>query len=249
VTAWDSVSLARHAARPRPLAYVQALVTGFEELAGDRLVIEDPELVGGVGLVAGERAMVLACRHGPSGFGAGGLRKAMRLVHLAERFDLAVVSFVDVAGQHPTSSPHGPMWPAVGAALECFMEAAVPTISVLTGEGVSGGALALSVSDRLIALEHAFLAPNSPEAVSAILWRDAARAPDAAAMMRLTSADLVQLGLCTRVVPEGRGAHQDAAKVIADTGEALRAELALARAVPASERLSRRAARFRGVAW
>ncbi len=247
VDAWRSVELSRHPDRPRPPAFVAALTTGLVELAGDRLLVDDEGLGAAVGKVGEVRALVLYCKPAQPNLGAGGLRKATRLLGLAERFGLAVITFVDVHGLHPTELPHGPMWPAVGRALQRFMDVEAPTVAVLTGEGVSGGALALSVTDRLIVLEHAYLAPSAPEAVSAILWRAPERAPDAARLTRRASADLVQMGVATAVVPEGEGAHVDPRGVIERTGEVLAAELSLARGIAAGERRERRSQRFRAL--
>jgi acetyl-CoA carboxylase alpha subunit len=227
VDAWRAVELCRHPQRPRPPDFVAHLVSDWVPLRGDRVSGDDPALMAGVGSLAGLPVGVLAHVPGGNDLGPAGLRKALRLVRLAERFDRTVVLFVDVRGRHVSSEA---MWPVVGEALERFMRASVPLVTVLCGEGVSGGALAFCVSDRLVALEYAYLAPNSPEAVSAIVWRDPGRAAEAAKLMRITSDDLVELGLCSRVIPEGQGAHAERASVFSALERCLPEELAAARA-------------------
>ncbi len=242
---WRSVQLTRHRERPRPPAFVRELAKGFVELGGDRSNARDMGLLAGVAKVAGYDALVLAHRPNTAAIGAVGLRTAVRLLALAERFGLAVVTVVDVAGLHPDGPPHGPMWPAAGRAIERFLAVDVPTVALLVGEGVGAAALAFVVSDQLVALEHAYLAPSAPEAVSAIVWRDSEHAADAARMMHVSVDRLVQLGMCDAVVPEGEGAHLGPAAVIEMAGQAVATALQTAVALAAQERRQRRIARFR----
>ncbi|HET6344696.1 MAG TPA: carboxyl transferase domain-containing protein [Myxococcota bacterium] len=243
---WTTVERARDPARPRPPRFVTALVRDFVELHGDRVAVDDPGVLAGVGTCEGHRAVILAQRHGAQGVGAGGLRKAVRMLRLAERFDLPLITFVDDAGLHRTDGGHGALWPAVGATLEAFLGARVPLVAVLCGEGVSGVAVALSVCDRLIVLEHAYIAPVSPEGAAAILWRDPARAADAAALMGLGAQTLMELGLGSRVVLEPGAGLTDVPALLAATGAALREELALC-AASVGDHAGRRRERYRAL--
>lgn len=242
--AWTSVELSRHPERPRPAYFVDALIDGLVELRGDRVSVDDPGIYTGIGRFLGQRLAVAAYRPDRGDAGAGGLRKVMRLVSFAERFQLPLVTFIDVVGRHPTDAPHGPMWPAVGQTLERLMQANVPTVAVLVGEGVSGGALALCATDRLIALENAYLAANAPEAVAGILWRDANRAQDAARLLRLTTDELVRAGLCDAVVPEGAGAHTNPQAICHALKSILDTQLTAACSIDPAQRCMLRQQRF-----
>lgn len=245
---WHSVELTRHPERPRPPQFVTALVSDFFELHGDRSVLEDPALLAGLGRLQGGAAIVvLAQRHDVNGLGPASLRKAARLVRLAERFALPVVTFVDDPGIHLSGAAQGAMWTAVGQLIEVFLSTPVPTLAVLCGEGASGGAVALSIADRLIALQHAYLAPIAPEAAAAILWRDPTRAADAATLLRLSVADMRCAGLPVVCVDEGPGAHLDSAAVIAKVGVALHEQLAIANA-PVHNRVATRHSLYRALA-
>jgi acetyl-CoA carboxylase alpha subunit len=186
------------------------MVQEWVELCGDRAVVDDPALMAGTGRIGRHRAAVLACRPAGADFGAGGLRKAMRMLELAERFGLAVVTIVQVSGHHPSGPQDGAMWLAVGQCMDRFLATTAPTLAVLVGEGVSGGALALTVCDRLIALENSFLCATAPEGVAAILWRQPGRAAQAAELLRLGTEEPLRLGLCDEVIPEGDSPVRDA---------------------------------------
>lgn len=238
--AWERVLQARDPSRLSPEVIVDRLVTCFVALHGDRLISDDPAMLTGVGLVGEERIAIVAHRPGASDAGATGLRQAQRMAALAERFGLALVTLIHVRGLYPHDPGLGALWLTVGQTLDALMNCRAPSVAVLVGEGVSGGALALCVTDRLICLENAYLAPTSPEGVSAILWKDAQQPARAAALIAGNAENLVALGLCHTVVSEAGGDEATLVRL----NDALRAELRTAQALPSAERLERRRQRF-----
>jgi acetyl-CoA carboxylase carboxyl transferase subunit alpha len=220
-TAWDRVQLARHAQRPYTLDYVRLLFGDFVELHGDRLYGDDPALVGGLASLDGRPVMVLGQQKGRDTrenvlrrFGMArpeGYRKALRLMRHAERFGLPVVSFVDTPGADPTlqAEERGQAW-AIAANLAEMARLEVPLVAAIIGEGGSGGALAIAMGDRVVMLENAIYSVVSPEGCASILWKDAARAAEAAEAMQITAPDLLHHAVIDAVVPEPPGgAHAD----------------------------------------
>ncbi len=228
---WDRVALARHTDRPRGLRLVEAVTESFYELRGDRAIGDDPALRGGLARLGGHRAVLLfhhrgataeeqrTCRSGmakPQGY-----RKALRLMDIADRLRLPLVTLVDTPGAYPgVEAEEQNIAGAIAACIARMLSMRVPTISVIHGEGGSGGAIALAVADRVIMLENATYSVISPEGAAAILWKDAGAAPEAAGALRITAPRLLELAIADEVVPEPLGgAHNDPAA----TADALQA--------------------------
>lgn len=219
--AWHSVEIARHSLRPTARYYIDAMIEGFIELHGDRLYGDDPALIGGLGYLNGRAVTVLAQEKGRDtneklqrNFGSmnpEGYRKALRLMKQAERFGRPVVCLVDTQGAYPgIGAEERGQGAAIATNLAEMMALRVPVVSAILGEGGSGGALALAVSDRVAVLENAVYSVLSPEGFAAILWRDASRAKEAAEVMKLTAEDLKALGVIDDIIPEPQGgAHMD----------------------------------------
>lgn len=254
---WEIVQLARHPSRPCPLDYIARLAPDFVELHGDRSFGDDPAIVGGPATVGGRPVMVIAHARGrdreeqerrrfgmtrPEGF-----RKAARLVALADRLGLPVVTFIDTPGAYPgADAEERGQALAIAACLEAFAGARPPIVACVVGEGGSGGALALSVSDRLLIQEYAIFAVISPEACSSILFRDGDRAAESAESLRLTAKDLLELGLVNGVLPEPPGgAHRSFDVAAAIVGEAIQTALDELVTQPEAERIEARYRRIR----
>jgi acetyl-CoA carboxylase carboxyl transferase subunit alpha len=233
LTPWQKTQVARHPERPHASDYIGGLITDFTPLAGDRAFADDAAVLGGLGRFQGRSVMVMGTEKGADtdtrvahNFGMArpeGYRKARRLVELAGRFGLPVLSFIDTAGAFPgiEAEARGQA-EAIARSIEACLEAPVPLIAAIIGEGGSGGAVALAASDRVLMLEHAIYSVISPEGCASILWRDAAQAPAAAEALRLTADDLQRLRLVDRVVAEPLGgAHRDPRATIRAVGEAM----------------------------
>jgi acetyl-CoA carboxylase carboxyl transferase subunit alpha len=228
---WQKAQVARHPERPKCLDYVAGLVDEFVPLAGDRAFADDAAVVGGLGRFRGRAVAVLGTEKGTDtetrvrhNFGMAkpeGYRKARRIMELAGRFNLPILSFVDTSGAFPgiEAEARGQA-EAIARSIEAGLEAPVPFVATIIGEGGSGGAIALASSDRVLMLEHAIYSVISPEGCASILWRDAAQAATAAEALRLTADDLKRLGLVDGVIPEPLGgAHRDRAGTVARVGE------------------------------
>jgi acetyl-CoA carboxylase carboxyl transferase subunit alpha len=225
--------VSRHPDRPRTLDYVQALFEDFVELHGDREFADDGAIAGGPARYHGRRVMVIGHQKGKStkenvarNFGSPhpeGFRKACRLMDLAERFALPLVLFVDTAGAYPgPAAEERGVAHAISATIERLSSVRTPVAAVVVGEAGSGGALALGFGDRILMLENSYYSVITPEGCASIIWRDSARAPDAAAALRLTAQDLVEIGIVDGIVPEPRGgAQHDPAATIRALDEAL----------------------------
>jgi acetyl-CoA carboxylase carboxyl transferase subunit alpha len=236
VTSWDRVQLARHAGRPHALAYIRGLCDEFIELRGDRATSDDPALIGGIGRFRGRTVMIAGHQKGETtreniqrNFGMpkpDGYRKALRLMRKAEKFGIPLITLIDTPGADPglESEEHGQAF-AIAANVFAMADLAIPTIAVVIGEGGSGGALAIGVADRVLMLENAIYSVASPEACAAIIWKDAGRAPDAAAAMRVNADDLLGFGLIDEVIRENPPAHEDPAATISATGDAVERHL------------------------
>jgi acetyl-CoA carboxylase carboxyl transferase subunit alpha len=233
LTPWERVHMARHPKRPLAGDYIAAF-DSFDELHGDRHFRDDHALVGGFAKIRGRRVVVLAQRKGRDtkenihrNFGMvspEGYRKAKRLMELASRFRLPIVSFVDTSGADPgIASEEHAQSEAIASCLVALAKATVPVVATIIGEGGSGGALAIALADTVIMAENAVYSVASPEGCAAILWGDSARAPEAAERLRLTSADLLGFGIVDRVIKEPLGgAHRNAAgfvEIVLDTIE------------------------------
>jgi acetyl-CoA carboxylase carboxyl transferase subunit alpha len=219
LTAWQKTQVARHPDRPKAQDYIDTLITDFTPLAGDRAFADDAAVLGGMGRFRGRPVMVLGTEKGTDtdsrvkhNFGMArpeGYRKARRLVELAGRFGLPVLTFVDTAGAFPgiDAEARGQA-EAIARSIEACLEASVPIVATIIGEGGSGGAIALAAGDRILMLEHAIYSVISPEGCAMILWRDAALASVAAEALRLTAEDLLRLKLIDQIVPEPLGGAQ-----------------------------------------
>jgi acetyl-CoA carboxylase carboxyl transferase subunit alpha len=253
LTPWQKTQVARHPERPHALDYITTLVTDFTPLAGDRAFADDAAVVGGLGRFKGMSVVVLGTERGADtetrlkhNFGMArpeGYRKARRLMELAGRFRLPILTFVDTAGAFPgiDAEARGQA-EAIARSIEACLAAPVPVVASIIGEGGSGGAIALAAGDRVLMLEHAIYAVISPEGCASILWRSADQASVAAEALRLTAQDLLDLRIVDQVVPEPiGGAHRVPAEAITALGEAIGAALQpLLQLDPATLRAHRR---------
>jgi acetyl-CoA carboxylase carboxyl transferase subunit alpha len=230
---WQKTQVARHPQRPHFKDYVEGLIDEFTPMAGDRLYGEDGAIVGGFGRFRGRPVCVIGQEKGHDtqsrlthNFGMArpeGYRKAVRLMGLAERFQAPVICLVDTAGAYPgIGAEERGQAEAIARSIAAGMALGVPNVSVVIGEGGSGGAVAIATSNRVLMLEHAIYTVASPEASASILWRDAGRAQDAATTMKITAQDLLKFGVIDGVIAEpSGGAHRAPAVAIASAGEAL----------------------------
>lgn len=233
LTPWQKTQVARHPERPHFLDYVHSLIQDFTPLAGDRSYADDKAILGGMGNFRGRSVMVIGHEKGNDtktrlrhNFGMAmpdGYRKAVRLMSLAERFNMPVITLVDSAGAYPgVSAEERGQGEAIARGTERCLTLTVPLVSVIIGEGMSGGAIAIAAGDRVIMLEHAIYSVITPEGCSSILWRSAAKAQDAAAALKITAQDLQQLRIIDSIVSEPiGGAHRGRDRVIEDTGDAI----------------------------
>jgi len=238
LTPWQKTQVARHPQRPHCLDYVGTLISDFVPLAGDRKHGEDAAIIGGFGRFRGESVCVIGHEKGSDtdsrlrhNFGMArpeGYRKATRLMAMADHFDVPVIALVDTAGAYPgIGAEERGQAEAIARSTEACLEIGVPNVAAIIGEGGSGGAIAIATANRVIMLEHAIYSVISPEGAASILWRDTAKAQDAAASLKITAQDLERLGIIDTVVPEPTGgAHRDPAAAIAATGEAIAAAFA-----------------------
>ena len=237
LTPWQKAQVARHPERPKALDYIGALITDFTPLAGDRAFADDAAVVGGLGRFRGRSVVVIGTEKGTDtetrvarNFGMAkpeGYRKARRLMEIAGRFSLPILTFVDTAGAFPgiEAEARGQA-EAIARSIEACLEAPVPLVATIIGEGGSGGAIALAAGDRVLMLEHAIYSVISPEGCASILWRDAAQAATAAEALRLTAEDLLRLKLIDRLIPEPMGgAHRDPTATITAVADAIAASL------------------------
>ena len=259
LTAMDKVKLARDAKRPHLKDFIKYCLDDFEELHGDRLVNDDRGLVGGFGTIGGINVLVLGHNKGEtveenmaSNFGMAnpdGYRKAMRLAKLAERFRNPVVTFVDTPGAYPgKEAEERGQAEAIAKSLEFFAALKTPVIVVVTGEGGSGGALAIAVGDKVLMMENAVYSVISPEGCAGILWRDGTKAPEAAEALKITAPDLLKLGAIDEVVkePEG-GAQNDRQAACLAVKDAILAALRELMPLSADELVNRRYAKLRAM--
>ena len=238
LTPWQKTQVARHPERPHCLDFVNALIEDFTPLAGDRYFAEDEAIVGGLGRFRGRSVMLIGHEKGSDtesrirhNFGMAkpeGYRKAVRLMEMAERFNLPVITLVDTAGAYPgIGAEERGQAEAIARSTDCCLAIGVPLISVVIGEGGSGGAIAIATANRILMLEHAIYTVASPEAAASILWRDSARAIDAATNMKVTAQDLDQLGVIDFIITEPvGGAHRDRESIMKSTGDAVARVLA-----------------------
>ena len=237
VSAWDKVKIARDAKRPHIWDFINNVCSDFEELHGDRLVNDDPGMVAGFGTIGEHKVLVLGHHKGATveenmeaNFGMvnpDGYRKAMRLAKLAERFHNPIVTFVDTPGAYPgREAEERGQAEAIAKSLEFFSGLKTPIVVVITGEGGSGGALAIAVGDRILMMENAVYSVISPEGCAGILWRDGTKAPEAAEALKITAPDLLKLGAIDEIVAEpAGGAHKNQKAACANVKKAVLAAL------------------------
>jgi acetyl-CoA carboxylase carboxyl transferase subunit alpha len=259
LTAWQRVQIARHVQRPFALDYIERCFTDWVELHGDRLFADDKAMPGGLARLGPYRCVVITHQKGRNtkenvmrNFGCAhpeGYRKALRLMRLAEKFGIPIISLIDTPGAFPgIGSEERHIAEAIAVNLREMMQLRVPTIAAVIGEGGSGGALGIGVTDRVLILENAYYSVISPEACSAILWRDRRHAPEAAEALKLTAQDLLKLEVVDEIVPEPEGgAHRDYETAAANVGAALRRNLEKLLEQPTDQLLKKRYKKFRAL--
>jgi len=256
LTPWQKTQVARHPERPHTSHYIDALITDFTPLAGDRSYGDDKALIGGMGRFRGRGVMILGTEKGHStegrvkhNFGMArpeGYRKAQRLMRMAERFRMPILTFVDTAGAYPgVGAEERGQAEAIARSVEVCLNVKVPIIAVIIGEGGSGGAVALAVGDRVMMLEHSIYSVISPEACSSILFKTSDRAIDAAEALKLTAQDLKRLRVADQIIPEPvGGAHRDAAATMMRVGDAIADALSMFKDLADDQLLERRRDKF-----
>ncbi|PYJ46513.1 MAG: acetyl-CoA carboxylase carboxyl transferase subunit alpha [Verrucomicrobia bacterium] len=257
LTAWQRVQIARHAQRPFALDYIERCFTGWTELHGDRRFADDRAMPCGLAMFDGQRCVVIAHQKGRNtkenvlrNFGCAhpeGYRKALRLMRLGEKFRMPIISLIDTPGAYPgIGSEERHISEAIAVNLREMIRLHVPIIAVVIGEGGSGGALGIGVADRVLILENAYYSVISPEACSAILWRDRRHAAEAAEALKLTAQGLLKLEVVDEIVPEpAGGAHRNYDLIEKNLSDALRRNLAQISEIPIDELLKKRYEKFR----
>jgi acetyl-CoA carboxylase carboxyl transferase subunit alpha len=257
LNAWDRVKIARHPKRPFALDYIRSVFTGFSELHGDRLFAEDRAIVGGFAWLDDIKVIVIGTQKGRDtkenilrNFGSAhpeGYRKALRLMRLANKFNLPIVTLIDTAGAYPgVGAEERHIAEAIAVNLREMMMFEVPIIAAVIGEGGSGGALGIGVADRVLILENAYYSVISPEGCAAILWKDRSAAPKAAEALKITAKHLLELGLVDEIIPEPLGgAHSDRDATAKNLGNYLLKHLRATSELSAADRLKQRYDKFR----
>ena len=257
--AWQITQLARHPQRPHTLDYIQRLFTHFQELAGDRMYRDDPAIVGGLARLHGQGLIVIGHQKGRDtkekvrrNFGMPspeGYRKAQRLMRLAERFGLPVLTLIDTPGAYPgIGAEERGQSEAIAQNISLMVGLPVPIISVVIGEGGSGGALAIGVCDRLVMLQYSTYSVISPEGCASILWKSAEKAQAAASAMKITSSSLKRNGLVDEVVPEPLGgAHRDPERMAEDLRDVIQEQLSRLNSLNTEQLLVERENRLRSI--
>ena len=256
LTPWQKAQVARMQGRPHFKDYIKGLIDDFTPLAGDRKFSEDQAIVGGLGRFRGRAICVMGQEKGDDtdsrlkhNFGMArpeGYRKAVRLMELADRFELPIVSFVDTPGAFPgIDAEERGQAEAIARSTECCLSVGVPNVAVIVGEGGSGGAVAIATCNKVLMLEHSIYSVASPEASASILWRDSSRAQDAAMNMKITAQDLLKFGIIDGIVPEpSGGAHRDPKAAVEATGHSVEAALRQLSNMSQNELRDTRAAKF-----
>jgi acetyl-CoA carboxylase carboxyl transferase subunit alpha len=253
---WQKAQVARHPHRPHYMDYARSLFTGFTALAGDRKFGDDRSILGGPAWFGDQPVMLIGQEKGhdtqariahnfamarPEGY-----RKAVRLMEMAERFGLPVISFIDTPGAYPgIGAEERGQSEAIARSIDCGLGLTVASIAVIIGEGGSGGAVAIATANRVLMLEHAIYSVISPEGAASILWRDSNKAEDAAVALKITAADLKQLKVIDEIIPEPvGGAHRDPEHMMAKTGEAISEGLAKLKELDPEETRRQRREKF-----
>jgi acetyl-CoA carboxylase carboxyl transferase subunit alpha len=259
-SAWQKTELARHAQRPYFLDYVERIFSDWSEIHGDRRFADDPALLCGMARFHGDEIMLMGTQKGRDAkqrvqrnFGMAnpeGYRKALRTMKLAEKFKRPIITFIDIPGAYPgLGAEERGQGEAIALNLREMARLRVPTIAIITGEGGSGGALAIAVADRVLMLENAIYSVISPEGCASIMWRDATKKEIAAQAMKITATDLQELKCIDGIVPEpDGGAHTDVDAAAALVDEALQRNLNELKSMPADRLLDSRYNKFRNIA-
>ena len=259
LTAWQRVQIARHPARPYTQDYINMLMTDFIEFHGDRLFADDQAIIGGVAEFDGKKIMIIGHQKGRDtkenlkrNFGCAhpeGYRKALRLMQMAEKFNLPIVTLIDTPGAYPgVDAEERGQAQAIAINLEKMIDIKVPIVAIVIGEGGSGGAIGLGVGDRVCLLENAYYSVISPEGCASILWRNSAKAPEAAETLKLTATDLLNLGIIDEIIPEPvGGAHKDSEKAARNIKEVLERNLEELSKIPKDRLLKLRYEKFRKI--
>jgi len=259
LSAWQKVQLARHPLRPYTLDYISMIMSDFVQLHGDRLFSDDKAMICGLAKLDKKKVMVIGHQKGRDtkenlkrNFGCAhpeGYRKALRVMQMANEFNLPVVIFIDTPGAYPgIGAEERGQSHAIALNLREMMSFTVPIVAIVIGEGGSGGALGVGVADRLAVLENSYYSVISPEGCAAILWKDGAKAPQAAEVLKLTGADLLKMGLIDEVVPEPLGgAHRDAQKIALSVKEVILRLLKELESLDKEELLKLRYKKFRSM--
>ncbi|MEE9273203.1 MAG: acetyl-CoA carboxylase carboxyltransferase subunit alpha [Robiginitomaculum sp.] len=254
--AWQKTQIARHPSRPHFSHYVKSLVHEFTPLSGDRKFGDDDALIGGLGKLREQSVVIMGHEKGHDtdsrlkhNFGMAmpeGYRKAVRLMDLAERFSLPVISIIDTAGAYPgRGAEERGQAEAIARSIDKGLSLKVPFVSVITGEGGSGGAVAIAAADHVMMLEHSIYSVISPEGCASILWRDAAKIQDAAKAMKITAQDLKKLSIIDKIIKEPLGgAHRDSEKTIMAVGKAITAAIKNLSELDARARIEKRREKF-----
>jgi acetyl-CoA carboxylase carboxyl transferase subunit alpha len=235
LTPWQKTQVARHPQRPHALDYIAGMITDFTPFAGDRKFAEDEAIVGGLGRFRGESVCIIGHEKGSStesrlkhNFGMArpeGYRKAVRLMDMADRFDLPVIALVDTPGAYPgIGAEERGQAEAIARSTDACLALGVPNVAVVIGEGGSGGAIAIATANRVLMLQNSIYSVISPEGAASILWRDTAKAQEAATNMKITAEDLLRFGVIDKIVPEPvGGAHRNPTATIAAAADAIAA--------------------------
>jgi len=254
--AWEKTHVARHPSRPHFGDYIKGMIRDFTPLSGDRKFGDDQAMIGGLGRLRGRPIVIMGqekghdtetrLKHNFGMAGPEGYRKVVRLMELAERFDLPVISLVDTAGAYPgRGAEERGQAEAIARSIDKSLSLKVPFITVITGEGGSGGAVAIAAADSVNMLEHSIYSVISPEGCASILWRDAAKAEAAAGAMKITAQDLIKLGIIDKIIKEPvGGAHRDRAKTIKSVGTAIITALKDLQPMDSKARIERRREKF-----
>lgn len=254
--AWEKTQVARHPSRPHFGDYINGMITDFTPLSGDRKFGDDQAMIGGLGRLRGRPIVIIGqekgcdtetrLKHNFGMAGPEGYRKVVRLMELAERFDLPVISLVDTAGAYPgRGAEERGQAEAIARSIDKGLSLKVPFITVITGEGGSGGAVAIATADSVNMLEHSIYSVISPEGCASILWRDAAKAEAAAGAMKITAQDLIKLGIIDKIIKEPvGGAHRDREKTIKSVGTAIITALKDLQPMDSKARIERRREKF-----
>jgi acetyl-CoA carboxylase carboxyl transferase subunit alpha len=259
LTPWQKAQVARHPDRPHALNYIETLITDFVPLAGDRKFAEDEAVVGGLGRFQSQAVVVIGQEKGSDtasrlkhNFGMAkpeGYRKAVRLMEMADRFGLPVITFVDTSGAYPgVDAEERGQAEAIARSTDCCLSLGVPLISVIIGEGGSGGAIAIATANTVLMLEHSIYSVISPEGAASILWRDPARAKDAATALKITAQDLKKFGVIDEIIPEPMGgAHRKPHDAMAAVAEVIARTLRAFEGLSADVVRTQRREKFLGI--